>query len=239
MAHLNLPVRSRVIAWGVHGYTALGLVCAFFAYQAMRRSDLTAFFLWLAVAVLIDSTDGYFARQFHVGQALPEFDGRKLDDLTDYLTYVFLPMLAADHWALLPNGMDWLVLLPLIASGYGFSQVGAKTADSFVGFPSYWNVVVFYLLVFRWPAAMNAVILVALSLMVFWPIRYIYPTRARWLMRLTILLAGIWGALVLFALFQFDTAVGERAATLSLFFPIYYTAISLIHHQRSIIPEGA
>ena len=39
-------------------------------------------------------------------------------------------------------------VLPLLASAYGFSQVNVKTDDGFfLGFPSYWNIVAYYLFV--------------------------------------------------------------------------------------------
>ena len=45
--------------------------------------------------------------------------------------------------------------MPLLASGYGFSQVNVKTADGFfLGFPSYWNIVAYYLYVLQ-PAAVG------------------------------------------------------------------------------------
>ena len=42
---------------------------------------------------------------------------------------------------------------------YGFCRTDAKTADHFfTGFPSYWNIVAFYLYVLGWPPAVNAAI---------------------------------------------------------------------------------
>ena len=66
----------------------------------------------------------------------------------------------------------------LLSSAYGFNRNDAKTADHFfTGFPSYWNVVMFYLLVAGWSSAVNAAILVVLAVLVFVPIRYVYPSR--------------------------------------------------------------
>ena len=53
--------------------------------------DLRAAFLWLFAAVLIDSTDGVLARWARVHERLPNFSGEKLDDIVDYLTFVFVP----------------------------------------------------------------------------------------------------------------------------------------------------
>ena len=65
------------------------------------------------------------------------------------------------------------------------------------GFPSYWNIVVFYMLVLRMPPAVNGAILLGLAVMVFVPIRYVYPSRTTVLRWPTIVLGAIWGVLML------------------------------------------
>src|SRR5215813_11561538 len=103
---------------------------------------------------------------------------------------------------LLPAGWALpVVALMVIASGYGFSQTAAKTADYFfTGFPSYWNIVAFYLYALGWPLAVNAVVVVLFSIGVFVPIRYIYPSRTVTLRPLTVALGIAWGLSVLWAL---------------------------------------
>src|ERR1043165_1101811 len=50
-----------------------------------------------------------------------------------------------------------------LASAYGFSQTNAKTDDGFfLGFPSYWNIVAFYLYVLRLPGALSLAIILLL-----------------------------------------------------------------------------
>ena len=60
-------------------------------------------FVLMLVATLVDATDGTLARRIGVKKVLPEFDGRKLDDLTDFLTYTFLPLLLIWRAELLPG----------------------------------------------------------------------------------------------------------------------------------------
>ena len=72
--------------------------------------------------------------------------------MVDFLTYTFLPLLLLWRAKVLPAGQEGWLLAPLLASAYGFCQVAAKTDDGyFLGFPSYWNVVAFYLYVLRPP----------------------------------------------------------------------------------------
>ena len=66
----------------------------------------------------------------------------------------------------------------MVASGYGFCHVEAKTDDHyFRGFPSYWNLVAFYLYCLHLGALAGTIIVAVFAVMVFVPIKYIYPNR--------------------------------------------------------------
>src|SRR5205823_3206518 len=107
------------------------------------------------------ATDGWFARRVRVKEVLPGFDGRRLDDLIDFQTYTSLPLLLIWRANLLPDGFGWCLLFPLLASAYGFCQVSAKTDDGyFLGFPSYWNLVAFYLYALNLPGWVSIALLV-------------------------------------------------------------------------------
>ena len=100
----------------------------------------------MAAATIVDSTDGSLARKVRIKEVVPSFDGRRLDDIVDFLTYTFLPLLLIWRAGILPPGQEAWLFLPLLASAYGFCQVQAKTDDGyFLGFPSLWNVVALYL----------------------------------------------------------------------------------------------
>src|SRR5258705_268507 len=138
------PVTSRtsirlIFAWLVHLYTAMGLVCAAGIVVLIVRGGDHSFrlaFLLMMVATAIDASDGWLARRARVKEVLPGFDGSALDNLIDFHTYTSLPLLLIWRAGLLPGGLAWLLVLPLLASAYGFSQVNVKTADGFfLGFP--------------------------------------------------------------------------------------------------------
>lgn len=226
--------RDHIAAWAVHFYTALGAPLGLAALEATSRGRYGLAFGWMVVATFIDSTDGHLARRFRVKEVLPHFDGSKLDDIVDYLNYVVVPLVLAYHAGIVPQ--NWLGLLvasaPLVASGYGFCQMAAKTHDHFfTGFPSYWNVVVFYLYCLHWPVVVNIALLLLLSLLVFVPIRYLYPSRNRTAQRTTIALGIVWFAMVAPLLWQMPTP-SPTLATISLFFPAYYVGLSVWLHYR-------
>src|SRR5262249_27766583 len=150
-------------------------------------------FVLMLVATLIDATDGTLARRVRVKEVLPGFDGRRLDDLVDFLTYTFLPLLLIWQAKLLPEGQEWWLLVPLLASAYGFCQVSAKTDDGFfLGFPSYWNLVAFYLYVLRLSGWVAVTVLVVLAVLTFVPLRYLYPSQRGRLNKLTNLVSAVW-----------------------------------------------
>ncbi|HHZ80952.1 MAG TPA: hypothetical protein EYN59_07570, partial [Candidatus Marinimicrobia bacterium] len=80
------------------------------------------------------------------------------------------------HFQVLHNN----VAIPVLASAFGFSQKEAKTADDFfLGFPSYWNVFAFYVVVLatagsEWFVLLLMLAFSALSVM---PVRFVYPNR--------------------------------------------------------------
>jgi phosphatidylcholine synthase len=189
------PLGLRVTGALVHLYTASGSVLGLLIVLAAFEGDVEAA-LWLGLATLfIDGTDGMLARHFRVKETIPWFDGARLDDIVDYLTYVFAPIVLLWTTGYLPEGaVGWVVAgLPLLASCYQFCRVDAKTSDHFfLGFPSYWNVVAFYVIVLDTSELVTAVALVVFAVLVFVPIRYLYPSRMRSLQGLTLALTVIW-----------------------------------------------
>jgi phosphatidylcholine synthase len=229
-SHLNL-----FSAWLVHLYTASGAIAAFFGVLAVFAGRYREAFLWMVAATVVDSTDGVLARRARVKAVLPAVDGPKLDDIVDYLTFVFLPVLLLYRSGTLPEG--WVALaiaaLVLVSSLFGFVAADAKTDDHFfTGFPSYWNVVALYLYVAGLAVSVNAAILVALSLLVFWRVRYVYPTRTPVLREVTLVLGVVWAALILAIVLRLPE-VSTPLVLASLVFPAYYFGLSAVLHVRT------
>ncbi len=222
-----------LLAWLAHLYTASGVVLAFLAARAVIDFDYPAAFFWLGMQIIVDATDGVLARAARVSERLPWFNGAKLDDIIDYLTYVFVPALFVWRALLVPGPwMFYVTSAMLLSSAYGFNRADAKTDDHFfLGFPSYWNIVVFYMLLLRLPGAVNGAILLGLAVMVFVPIRYVYPSRMSVLRWPTILLGVVWGVTLLVMLWQYP-AVSRPLLLGSLIYPVYYFVLSFVLHLR-------
>ena len=220
---------ARAAAVAVHAYTASGMALALlmvhFSYEG--RVEVV---LWLFLAAMVvDGTDGMLARRFHVKAVVPNFDGALLDNIVDYITYAFAPMVLLWANGYLPDGPAGGVVaaIPLLASCYQFCRTDAKTDDHFfLGFPSYWNIVAFYVIVWELSAVGTTVLLMVLTVLVFVPIKYLYPSRTEklWYSNMTFstLWLGLWAAI---------TATLPDAppalVALSLVYIVYYVAVSL------------
>jgi phosphatidylcholine synthase len=228
--------RSLILAWLVHLYTALGTVVAFFSLLCIEQTNFRDAFYLMALAVVIDATDGMLARAARVKELIPWFDGELLDEIVDYFNYVIVPSLFLVRANILPpQDSLWLAALPLLSSAYGFCQREAKTADNFfLGFPSYWNIVVFYLYVLKTPLWVNAFLIIALSILVFVPIKYVYPSRSPRFRSQINVLGALWGAAMLCLIYQLPNP-SRVLLFASLLFPAYYTALSLwLEYRRAI-----
>jgi len=223
------------LAWLAHLYTAMGFVCAAGIAVLIVRGDDEALrnaFVLMLVATVIDATDGWLARRARVKEVLPRIDGRALDDLVDFHTYTSLPLLLLWRAGALPGYLAWLLLLPLLASAYGFSQVDAKTDDGFfLGFPSYWNIVAFYAYMLRPPAAVTALLIVVLAALTFVPTRYIYATQGGPFARVIGAGAAIWTAVIAWLLWA--RPADERSITAAtLLYPLIYMTLSIVVTRR-------
>jgi phosphatidylcholine synthase len=216
-------------AWLVHLYTALGAVAAFFGAIAVFEARYRDAFLWMAAATLVDATDGVLARRFRVKALLPALDGARLDDIVDYLTFVFLPMLLLYHAG---EASAVVCSVVLVSSLYGFASTDAKTEDHFfTGFPSYWNIVALYLHILGIGPRANDAILLVLSALVFWRIGYVYPSRTPVLRALTLTLAVVWGVMIVAVILAMPD-VPRVLVLSSLLFPIYYVVLSVVLYAR-------
>jgi phosphatidylcholine synthase len=234
-------IRRRIrkfLAWCVHGYTALGLVAAAGIVVAVFDHSFRLAFILMFIATLIDATDGTLARLVRVKEVLPGFDGRRLDDLIDFQTYTALPLLLIWQAGIVSPENSWCLVIPLLASAYGFCQTSVKTDDGFfLGFPSYWNLVAFYLYALQpVPEEVSLGLLFFLAFLTFVPSRYLYPTQRGPLSRTTNGLGAAW-AVLLFWIVWLMPEKGLPAGTsgdnglrllalLSLVFPAYYLSAS-------------
>ncbi|WP_134740284.1 CDP-alcohol phosphatidyltransferase family protein [Nocardioides sp. 503] len=223
---------ARLAALAVHAYTASGSVLALLMVHYSYRGDVeTVLWLFLA-AMVVDGTDGILARRFRVKELVPGFDGALLDNIVDYMTYVLAPM--ALLWAngYLPDGLFGGVcaVVPLLASCVQFCRTDAKAVVAgdhfFLGFPSYWNIVAFYVVATSLGTGVTAAVLLVCTVLVFVPIRYVYPSRTEALWQLTFVLTALWFAAYAVVVAQLPDPNSLVVAG-SVAYLVYYVVLSL------------
>jgi phosphatidylcholine synthase len=207
-------------------YTASSAAFGLWGVAACFRGEFHLAMYLMMLTMVIDSTDGALARAVDVRGQIPWFDGRRLDDICDYFTYVVLPACFLIAAGMLPSSA-WAVL-PVLASGYGFSHDKAKTDDFFfLGWPSYWNVAVMYLYLIGASPTTTLAWVIGLSAAIFVPLKYIYPSRTRILRPLSLAVLALWVLIFSWLAVRPDPSHGWLMFTLALG-PGYYVGLSLL-----------
>jgi len=226
-------------AYLVHVFTASGVGFAFLAVAEVVGSNLDPrwVFGWLTLAVLIDVADGPLARLWDVQSHAPRIMGGTIDLIVDYLTFTFIPLVLVWRMDWLPGWDGLWVTLAMVASLFGFANTSAKQVDDgfFLGFPSYWNVVAYYigLLSVEYGSTGGYVslgALLALSVLTLVPVRFVYPNRVSMPWRAVVTIGGaLWLGLLLALLPTFPDLPawgGNWVLWVTFVFPAFYFGLS-------------
>ena len=227
----KLPLKRQISAYGVHFFTATGAVWGLLALLAVFHHEWRMAILWMILAIFVDGFDGMLARWANVKLYASGIDGALLDNILDYLNYVVVPALFLVEADFLPSGFKLPVAFAiLLTSAYQFTQVDAKTDEThdyfFKGFPSYWNVVVLYMLVMQLNPWINLVFLVVFNILVFVPVKYVYPSRNVRLKSLTSILSYLYGIIGIWGVMQYPN-VPQWVVWASFIYVAYYIILSL------------
>jgi phosphatidylcholine synthase len=226
----NTLVR-KTLAMGVHLFTASGAVWGLLALAAIFRHDWRMVIFWMVLAMIVDGFDGMLARWADVKTHAKNIDGALLDNIIDYFNYVVVPALFLLEGDFLPEGFRLVgAAAILLTSAYQFTQVDAKTDETeeyfFKGFPSYWNVMVIYMLVMGLNPWINLALLTLFNILVFVPVKYIYPSRNTRLRRLTLVFSYLYAVVGVWSVLQYPD-VPQWAIWASFVYVAYYVALSL------------
>jgi len=227
----RLPLWLRKsLAWSVHAFTATGAVWGFLTLLAIWESNFKLAIVYILIAMFVDGFDGTLARWFHVKEYAQRVDGGLMDNIIDYLNYVVVAaLLLIKVPGLMPAGFEKAAAFSiLLTSAYQFSQTDAKTDNDsyfFKGFPSVWNFLVVYMMLLGLNPWINFAALVICNILVFVPVKYLYPTRNTRLRRFTLGFTYAYAALGFWALSQYPD-VPEWVAPASGVYVVYYALLS-------------
>ncbi len=187
-------MKKKSLAFSVHLLTASGAALALLALVAATFGDWKVMFLWLGCALFVDGIDGPLARKVDTKLNAANWDGKILDLVIDYLTYVFIPAYALIYANLVPD--PWALICALLITLTGviyFADVGMKSEDnSFSGFPGVWHMPLLVLLVLHPPPGVCVAIIIILAAAQFTSLKFIHPVRTvRW-RGVSLTVMGIW-----------------------------------------------
>jgi phosphatidylcholine synthase len=231
---LKHNITRRCAGWFVHAFTASGACLGLFSLYAIYQHNLLLALWLMSAAIMIDAVDGMFARMLQIKKVVPEIDGALLDNIVDFVNYTIVPCFFLMVTDLLPAEWRMVSVMAIIfASAYQFTQIDAKTTDHFFkGFPSYWNIAVFYLFFWQLSSVTNVLILALLSVLSFVPIKYVYPSRLDYLTDSDVLRAGMivltlfWGIATTGLLWLYP-ASNPFLVAISVGYLLVYMGISL------------
>lgn len=227
----KFPLWARkMLANGVHLFTATGAVWGLLTLLAIWEGNIRLAIVYIILAMFVDGFDGILARWFDVKTYARWIDGGLMDNIIDYLNYVVVASLLLVRVPnLMPQGLEMVAALSiLLTSAFQFAQVEAKTDEQsyfFKGFPSVWNFLVLYMMLLGLNPWLNFAALVICNILVFVPVKYLYPTRNNRLRRLTLALTYLYGALGVWGLLQYPD-VPVWVAPVSFIYVAYYAAMS-------------
>ncbi|MGH6663349.1 MAG: phosphatidylcholine synthase, partial [Pseudolabrys sp.] len=114
---------------------------------------------------------------------------------------VFVPAYSIAASGQLPNALAIPAGIVVVITGalyFAYRQM--KTADNyFRGFPALWNLAAFYLYLLEPPPWLSTVMVVALAILSFVPVKFVHPLRVKPLRVLNIALLATWAVLAALA----------------------------------------
>ena len=214
---------KSVRAYAVHLFTALSAGFGIWSLIAIHQQQLQLALILLGITVLIDSIDGTLARYWHIDAHGAAIDGALLDNIVDYLTWTIAPL----FWGYQAIGLPvWILTVAAVASALGFANKRAKTEDHFfLGFPSYWNLILFFAWLLEIGPEATTGLLLLCSILVFVPFKYVYPSRTKPFQPLTLSLGAIFVIQLVALILLFDQSPDWLIYS-GLLFPTYYIILS-------------
>ena len=220
------------LSYLVHLFTTSGVLLSFFALVASIEQNLELVFFYLALALFIDGIDGSLARMVDVKRHTPHINGENLDNIIDYLNYVFVPVFVIYWLDFVPAGLEIISAFIILAvSCYTFANSNIKTSDFyFSGFPALWNIVILYFYILDTDPFLNFFTICLLAIFTFIPIKYLHPFRVKRFRLVSLSVLGIWMATTVLILYfrELNENLLEAAFTLWVMTNIYFILRTVI-----------
>jgi phosphatidylcholine synthase len=236
---LPAPPLARAAAFGVHLLTAIGAALALLSLFAAAERRWSLMFLWLGIALIVDTIDGPIARRVRVAQLLPRWSGDVLDLVVDFLTYVFVPAFAVAAGGFWPEPGGLLAGVLIVITGVlYFADRRMKTPDNyFRGFPAVWSIVAFFMFLLRPGPWVAGAAIVVLAVLTFVPIVFIHPFRVARLRAVSAVLLALAGVLAIVTIAR-DMAPGPWVTVAMCVIILYFVGAGLLRRPADAPASG-
>ncbi|AHH10412.1 CDP-alcohol phosphatidyltransferase family protein [Borrelia coriaceae] len=225
MKTLNL-----ILAWSVHILTASGLIVSLYSIISIINMDYNLLLKLTILGLLIDGIDGTLARKLNIKKVIPTINGELLDNIVDYINYTFIPTIFFYYSSFIKDEYKIITCIGiLLASAYQFSRLDAKTSDDyFRGFPSLWNFLIIFNIIFKINQTMNLSIILLCIAFSFAPIKFIYPSKTKELRYITLPITMITSiAVILITLTKLPDTYLKIGKTLIISYSLYLILMSI------------
>ena len=224
-------------AYLVHLFTVSGIVFSFIALLYAIDKNLPMVFFYLALALFVDGIDGSLARKVDVKKYTPHINGEILDNIIDFLNYVFIPAFVVYWFEFVPKGLEVLMSsLILVVSCYTFANNNVKTSDFyFSGFPALWNVVILYFYLLDTSHLVNFIVILLLTILTFIPFKYLHPFRVVQLRKTSLFILLLWmisTVIMLYYPFSFAVVTLKTINSIWILSNLYFVAITVMRTLR-------
>ena len=170
---------SQIASWGVHLITASSGVVALAGTVGAANQNTQLVLYCLILTVIIDAIDGPLARLVDVKKHTPNFDGAMLDNVIDFITWVFLPAYFIVASGIFPFYTGFVLASMIVLSSsyfYGCSDVKARN-NYFKRFPAVWNPIVICIVTWPLPTVFLGAVIVICSVLSFVPLYFVHSLR--------------------------------------------------------------
>jgi phosphatidylcholine synthase len=221
----------KIRAYSVHAFTALGAALGLWSIILTFQGYFQETLWVLAAAAIVDSVDGALARAVDIHVHAPRIDGALMDNIIDFVTWTIAPLVWIYAAMQIPV---WVLAICTFASIFGFTNIQAKSDDDFfTGFPSFWNIVVFYIFLLQLSTPLASAILICFAITTFLPVKFIYPTKTESFQALTLILGTLYVFELVAMIYLFDKTPAWLIY-FSFMFPVYYFSTSFYLQLKQV-----
>lgn len=235
MEKTRLRPSDLSVCRAIHGLTLSGILIGMVSLVAVFDGSPRLAVIWLIVALVIDGIDGPLARRWNISAVVPKYDGHILDIVIDFVTCVFVPVVFAWEFEVVPHNAlgKATIAVVLATSTLWFARTDMMTDDKwFRGFPAMWNLIVptLWLLNADDHHRLAVPVLLVLSVLCVTDIEFAHPVSvAQW--RVPNIIATSWWLLVMIVL-TIIWPDHSRLGSLALILGPAWTVYTIVAHHR-------